>query len=1241
MSKLKPPTVFDPTAHPSDTVKAFDTYIRQWKLWYRAECMDHLKPDAPAAAKQLHQANYFRASIASNSRLLDDIIHEYGGDESLFEEATFDDMIQKLRDRYKPTQNQVLLHYEFNSLNQQHDEKIDTFINRIKEHARQCDFKCASNQCNVKDTLIRDRIIIGTHNRNIREDALEKEYPLPELEKQARKIEATETAAKQMTKPHQSSLNADLHKIDTAEHMSPDDNDPRVNALKPGHYSRRNRSQPPPPAHHKNPSVPCIGCGNQFCRRDANCPARGQKCNGCGIVGHFRRCCKKMNQSRNRQQNGEQIHSITTDLHQSYITPYYRDEGEHQHYDPSYIYTVATNNRQSKHVQLNISGQPTTFMIDSGAEVNVILQKHVPRNVQLTPTKITLHPYASKPIFPIGEFVAPVSWGKVQTAARWIVLDNNALAGRAVNILSCPTAEELGILTINTTPKIIAALDEQPKPIDPSTEQVLAQYESVFTGMGKMKTEPVQLYTKPIAKPIIQPPRPIPYHLQEQFRAEIKEMENNDIIEEHVGPVTWISNPVIVPKPTGGFRVTVDLRQVNKVLENTHLPIPRVEDILPSFSGKKVFSKLDLKSAYHQIELHPSCRHLTVFRAGNRLMRYKRLTMGSLPASGELNNRLKPLIETIPDADIIHDDIVISSPNLESHNATLHQVLTVLRESGLTLNRSKCIFSADSIPFWGFIVTADGLKPDPEKCQALQTAERPRTKEELTSFLCMIRSNGDFIPDLATMTANLRAMTAKNATFCWTDAHDQEFENVKSAFNSSVLLRHYDPEQPTFIFVDAHRTGLSAILTQGQSIDKTKAVALASRATTVVERKYAQLDLEALAVDFGLRRFQHYLIGGPPTTIVTDHQPLESLWKTNRRLSLRLERIQLRHQHINYTIQWKKGKDNPADYLSRHAIPLEQLPQRIAEEARIYEKLVYTLHTSRYTTALTPRRILLSQQQDPDFQNLSHHIHLGRAPENDPNLKPYCRIFPELTISDGGLILRGDKILLPPSLQEEAVMLAHQGSHPGCSQVTSRVRSHFWFPQLNTFIEQQIQQCHACQIHTPSHKHAPLTSAPLPSQPWENVSLDLFGPLPNQHHILVARCNQTKFPDARVVKSTAAKDVIPALARTYNNFGNPHIHKSDNGPPFNSSAFQQFSDNRGILVKHTMPYHPQANEAECFMKPLGKAVKIAVTNKQPIQDAVDDLLQSYRATPSKVSGLTPGELMFRGGYKSLIVALLC
>ena len=213
--------------------------------------------------------------------------------------------------------------------------------------------------------------------------------------------------------------------------------------------------------------------------------------------------------------------------------------------------------------------------------------------------------------------------------------------------------------------------------------------------------------------------------------------------------------------------------------------------------------------------------------------------MGTLPASGELNQRLCPILSNIPIAVIIQDDIVIAATNITSHNITLECVLAALANAGLTISTRDCLLASPEIPFWGFLVTHKGIKPDPQKVQAVHHAERPQNKDELESFLCMIRSNGHFIPDLAAATANLRELTRDSNAFVWSKAHEIEFQNIKAAFTEDILLRHYDTNAPIFIFVDAHHTGISAILTQGNSIEATKAVAIAFRTTTDAEKNYS------------------------------------------------------------------------------------------------------------------------------------------------------------------------------------------------------------------------------------------------------------------------------------------------------------------------------------------------------------------------------------------------------------------
>ena len=212
----------------------------------------------------------------------------------------------------------------------------------------------------------------------------------------------------------------------------------------------------------------------------------------------------------------------------------------------------------------------------------------------------------------------------------------------------------------------------------------------------------------------------------------------------------------------------------------------------------------------------------------------------------------------------------------------------------MTLNPNKCIFSKVEIPLWGVNITKDGLKPDPKKVESLKQA----SKAELISFMCMIQSNKDFIPTLASKTKHLRKRLKKHQCYTWDEDCQKEFEDLKASFTNATLLHHYDPGSNTFIWVDAHQTGLSAILMQGESLMNAKPIAFASRATLPAERKYPQLDLEARAIDFGLRKFRYYIVGGPTTHVITDHKPLVGMFSNTRVGSTRTTTIKLRHQDV-------------------------------------------------------------------------------------------------------------------------------------------------------------------------------------------------------------------------------------------------------------------------------------------------------------------------------------------------------
>ena len=182
-------------------------------------------------------------------------------------------------------------------------------------------------------------------------------------------------------------------------------------------------------------------------------------------------------------------------------------------------------------------------------------------------------------------------------------------------------------------------------------------------------------------------------------------------------------------------------------------------------------------------------------------------------------------------------------------------------------------------------------------------------------------------------------------------------------------------------------------------------------------------------------------------------------------------------------------------------------------------------------------------------------------------------------------------------------------------------------------IESAVKGCTNCQMFTNKTMKETIVPHTTPSSSWEKVNIDLFGPMPDNKHVLVVTDTTSRFPAAKIVPSTAAKPVLKELDTIYTNYGQPDSHRTDNGPPFNSEEFALYSKGRGIEHIKTYPYHPSANPAETFMKPLGKAMKAAHYGKGDKEKALRELLSSYRATPHPATGVAPGALLMRSGYK--------
>ncbi|CAB4008082.1 Transposon Ty3-I Gag-Pol poly [Paramuricea clavata] len=289
------------------------------------------------------------------------------------------------------------------------------------------------------------------------------------------------------------------------------------------------------------------------------------------------------------------------------------------------LFTLTAHNvhhRSDSLHMLEIEHIPVQMLIDSGASVNVLdLETYhrlkARKGVQLMPSTLRVYAYGSTtPLNILGTVSGRVKCNSAEIVAKFVVVHDQ----HAGCLLGRQTATQLGLLRVGPQVSSINCTV--------SPHSLRQRYPSVFDGVEKLTNYQQKISINTNIKPVAQPPRRIPFHVRKQVSAKLEELERLDIIEEVRGPTPWVSPLVVVPKSSGEIRVCVDMRQVNTAVIRERYPIPTVEESLQDLNGAAVFSKLDLKWGYHQIELDEQSRELATFTTHDGLYRYKRLMFG-------------------------------------------------------------------------------------------------------------------------------------------------------------------------------------------------------------------------------------------------------------------------------------------------------------------------------------------------------------------------------------------------------------------------------------------------------------------------------------------------------------------------------------------------------------------------------------------------------------------------------------
>ena len=806
-----------------------------------------------------------------------------------------------------------------------------------------------------------------------------------------------------------------------------------------------------------------------------------------------------------------------------------------------------------------------------------------------------LYAYSSNQPLPVkGAFKCEVTVGNASEQVEFTVIQ-----GHGESLLGRDTATKLGVLRIGTDIATVQDLKQSMR----------SQYPDVFQGVGKLNTKQISLYINPDIQPVAQPLRRIPFNLRGPVENKIKELLNMDIIEEVSGPTPWVNPVVIVPKANSEIRLCLDMRQANQAIVRERYPIPTVDEILQGMNGSKVFSKLDLKWGYHQLELTPASRQITTFAIHNGVYRYKRLIFGVSSASEQYQHVIASALAGIEGVENISDDIVVHAADPETHHQRLHAVMERLQQCGLTLNGDKCEFNMDRLVFMGILLTDKGIGPTTERVRAIAEAREPESASEVRSFLGLVSYSSRFIPDFATLSEPLRRLIKKDTEFVFGEEQRKAFSELKGALAKAGTLAFFDKDAPTQVIADASPVGLGAVLVQCQLGERVP-IYYVSRSLSDCEKRYSQTEKEALALVWACERLHPY-VHGRQFELVTDHKPLEAIYSPRSKPCARVERWVLRLQPYNFKVVHVAGKKNIADSLSR-LMGETALKGKHAHEAEEYVRFVAVNATPR---ALTAREVEEASKTDLELNEVREAIKTGHFEK----CMPYAPTAAELCVI-GYIVLRGTRIVLPSTLRSRALTLAHEG-HLGIVGTKQHLRTKVWWPGMDRAAEKYCKSCHGCQITSRPDAPEPLRPTTLPEGPWQALAVDLPGPLPSKHLILVAVDYYSRYYEYEVLTSTTTDKVIDSLENMFSRHGLPMTLRSDNGPQFKSDEFRDYCAEKGIVHLKTTPKWAQANgEVERQNSSLMKRIRIAQSAGLEWQKNSGDTAQcigELRTTPQE------------------------
>ncbi|GJW18058.1 putative reverse transcriptase domain-containing protein [Tanacetum coccineum] len=536
------------------------------------------------------------------------------------------------------------------------------------------------------------------------------------------------------------------------------------------------------------------------------CPPR---CNNCKRVGHLTRDC------RSRPANGQQT-TITTTTTTTVNNNNNKSEGHGSGNDraPAKVYVVENAGANPDNVVAELGSFDAIIGMDWLAKYQAVI---------VCSEKIVRIPWRNKTLIIHGDG------------------SNHGNVTR-LNIISCTKAQkymEKGF------PIFLAHITA--KEVEDKSE--------------KKRLKDFQIDLVPGAAPVARAPSEM-----KELSEQLKELSDKGFIRPSSSP--WGAPVLFVKKKDGSFRMCIDYRELNKLTVKNRYPLPRIDDLFDQLQGSSVYSKIDLRSGYHQLRVREEDIPKTAFRTRYGHYEFQVMPFGLTNAPAvfmDLMNRVcKPYLDKF--VIVFIDDILIYSKNKQEHEEHLKLILELLKKEELYAKFSKCEFWIPKVQFLGHVIDSEGIHVDPAKIESIKDWTSPKSPTEIRQFLGLAGYYRRFIEGFSKIAKPMTKLTQKKIQFVWGDKQEAAFQLLKQKLCSAPILALPEGSEDFIAYCDASKKGLGVVLMQRE-----KVISYASRQLKIHEKNYTTHDLELGAVVFALKIWRHYLYGTKWLKLLSDY----------------------------------------------------------------------------------------------------------------------------------------------------------------------------------------------------------------------------------------------------------------------------------------------------------------------------------------------------------------------------------